>query len=111
MVSLRAELRAYNDENSFVFRANGVYISDSFGYSHMEEMLACANAPVVKPDSDVVIAIVDSRQSGLFKPIVLHTSKKVSPHTTHPISFDEDSEEYHNYVEAMIYVSKMALSE
>lgn len=88
---IRCELRAYRDEGKFKFKQYGTCISSSFGYHDMEEMLSYRNAPVVKADEDVIIAIIDSKKRQAYYPIVLHTSKRIDAHCSTPLTFvDED---------------------
>ena len=89
---VRSEIRAYCDEMKFTFKGFCTCLSNSFGYSDIEEMVEYANAPVIKPDSDVVLVIVDSKKRQAYAPCVLHTSKRVDPHCTTPLTFtDEDN--------------------
>ena len=89
---VRAEIRAYADEMKFTFHGFATCIHSDFGYSDIEEMTEYANAPVIKPDSDVVLVIVDSKKRQAYAPCVLHTSKRVDPHCTTPLTFtDEDN--------------------
>lgn len=90
---VHAEIRAYCDEMRFTFSGFSACLSASFGYHDIEEIVEYANAPIVKPDSDVVLAIVDSKTRKAYKPIVLHTAKRVDPHCSTPLTFiDEDNE-------------------
>lgn len=87
-----AEIRAYADTMKFEVVSYGTCLKDSFSYYDMEEMLAYANAPVLKKDSDVVIAVVDSENKKAFAPAVLHTGDRISAHCMNPIAFtDEDN--------------------
>lgn len=94
---IRAELRAYADERRFKFSQGVVGISASFTYSDMKEMLDYRNAPIVKPDEDVVIAIIDSKEKMALCPIVLHTSGRIDANCTTPLAFtdtDADTRPY-----------------
>lgn len=90
---IHSVIRAYTDERKFTFTQYGCCISASFTYSDMEEILAYANAPVVKKDADVCIAIIDSNKKQVYKPIILHTKDHISQHCSTPLTFaDEDND-------------------
>ena len=94
---VRAEIRAFVDEKKFTFASYGCCLSNTFGYHDMEELLDYANAPIIKRDSDVVLAIVDSRRKVAYKPIILHTRNRVDPNCQVPLGFtdeDNDATEY-----------------
>lgn len=89
---VKAEIRAYSDEMKFTFSGFSTCLSNSFGYSDIEEMVELANAPVIKPDSDVVLVFVNSKNRKAYAPCVLHTSKRVDPNCSTPLTFtDEDN--------------------
>lgn len=88
---LHSEIRAYNDETKFKFSQGGTMIKASFNYYDMAEMLEYRNAPIVKKDEDVIIAVIDSNKKVAYNPIVLHTSKRIDAHCSTPLTFvDED---------------------
>lgn len=95
---IRAEIRAFCDEQKFTFASYGVCLSNSFGYYDMEEILTYANAPVIKTDSDVVIAIVDSKSKRMFTPVLLHTGKRVDAHCSTPLTFEDDDNDASAYM-------------
>lgn len=72
----RATIRAFSDRKQFVFHNAFAGISAELTYFDIEEMIAYANAPIVRPDSDVVLVIVDSRLGGYYDPLVLHVNKE-----------------------------------
>ena len=59
---IRAKLRAYADETKFKFSSGCVCISNSFSYYDVKKMLDYRNAPIIKADEDVIIAIIDSKK-------------------------------------------------
>ena len=87
---IRSEVRAFTDERKFKFHSGCAYLSDSFGYHDMEELLTYANAPIVKPDSDVILAIVDSKNRQFYKPIIMHTANRINAHCSTPLSFVDE---------------------
>ncbi len=86
---IRSELRAYTDEKKFRFSQGPVGISASFTYHDMKEMLDYRNAPIVKPDEDVVIVFIDSKEKMALCPIILHTSGRIDANCTTPLSFTD----------------------
>ena len=72
----RATIRAFSDRKKFTFHNAFVGISAELTYFDMEEMVAYANAPIVKPDTDIVLVIVDSKLGKYYDPLVLHVDEK-----------------------------------
>lgn len=88
---IHSEVNAYRDEGKFKFSQGSVGISASFTYYDIKEMLEYRNAPIVKADEDVIIAIIDSKKNQAYAPIILHTSKKIDAFCSTPLTFvDED---------------------
>lgn len=86
---IHSEVRAYADEKYFKFSQGGTCIKASFGYSDMEEMLAYRNAPIVKADEDVIVVVIDSKKKLVYNPMILHTSKRIDPHCSTPLAFED----------------------
>lgn len=86
---IHAEIRAYSDKTDFTFSQGCVFLSSSFSYSDMKEMLEYRNAPIIKPDEDVIIAIIDSRNHTAYAPMVLHTGKRIDAHSCSPLYFED----------------------
>lgn len=87
---IKAHVRAYKGDSKFVFSGEVVCVSSDFGYDKMATMLKFRNAPIVKADQDVIISVIDSEHKLAFKPIVLHTSGRIVPFCTQPLSFVDD---------------------
>lgn len=97
---VRAEIRAFVDEKKFTFASYGCCLSNTFGYHDMEELLDYANAPIIKRDSDVVLAIVDSRRKIAYKPIILHTRNRIDPNCQIPLGFIDEDNDATEYIRA-----------
>lgn len=87
---IHSEVRAYADEKKFKFSQGGACLSASFNYYDMKEMLDYRNAPIVKPDEDVIIAIINSKDRTAFAPMILHTNKRIDAHCSTPLTFADD---------------------
>ena len=85
---IKATLRAFNDDKKLVFQAYGAYLSNSFCYSDMEEMLNYANVPIIKKDQDIVICLINSAMRISYCPVILHTGKRVNPHCQTPLGLE-----------------------
>ena len=83
-----AVLRVYRDEKKLTTASYGTCISDSFGYSDYTKIVENAQAPLIGPDQDVVIAIYDSRTKRAFAPMIVHTEKRVEPLCSTPLGFE-----------------------
>ena len=86
---IHATLRAFNDEKTLTFHASCTGISSSFTYSDMEHILTYANAPVVKPDQDILVCLIDSEKRQAYGPMIVHTSKRVSAHCSTPLTLED----------------------
>lgn len=95
-----ASVRAFIDQKKFTFNSYGCLLSSTFGYSDMEKLLETANAPIIKADSDVVLAIVDSRRKIAYNPIILHTGNHVDPHSQNPLDFIDEDNDATEYIRA-----------
>lgn len=85
---IHATLRAFKDEKVLTFTAEPEYLSASFSYSDMEHILTYSNAPVVKPDQDILVCLINSARQLAYNPIILHTGKAVSPHCCTPLTLE-----------------------
>ena len=86
--TIHAELRVFNDERKLTLQSGCTCLSDSFTYSDYMEMVENAQAPLIKADQDVVIAIFDSRNRTPYAPMLVHTGSHVNPHCITPLSFE-----------------------
>lgn len=86
---IKSEVVAYADEKHFSFSQGCTCLSASFGYSDMEEMLEYRNAPIVKADEDVIIAVIDSKKKLAYNPMILHTSKRIDENCSTPLTFED----------------------
>lgn len=87
---IKSEVRAYSDESKFKFSQGCFGLSAEFTYSDMVEILEYRNAPIVKADEDVIIAIIDSKERVAYAPMILHTSKHIDPFCSTPLTFEDD---------------------
>ena len=83
-----AELRVYSDEKKITTSAGGTYLSADFTYTDYRSIVRKAQAPLIKPDQDVVIAIYDSRTKNAFAPMIVHTGSHVARHCITPLTFE-----------------------
>ena len=86
---IHAEIRAFNDEKTLTFTSGGSCLSSSFTYSDMEQILTYANAPVVKPDQEILICLIDSEKRQAYNPLVVRTSQRVNAHCSTPLTLTE----------------------
>lgn len=85
---LHATIRTFDDEKGFHIKQGGTCIHASFGYSDIEKMLAWANAPVVKPDQDILV-VMDMPSIRFASCVILHTGDRISPHCSTPIRIED----------------------
>lgn len=84
---IRSEIRAYADETKFKFSQGASILKADFTYYDITEMLEYRNAPIVKKDEDVIIVIINSKEKFSYKPIILHTDKRIDAHCSTPLTF------------------------
>ena len=85
---VRCHLRTFKDENVLTFDAGGVALKANLSYSDYERMLEYANAPIVKPDQDIMVCMVDSGRRLVCDPVVLRTGKHVDPYCMTPLDLE-----------------------
>ncbi len=86
---IRAELRAYNDNDYFQFVQYATGISSSFTYHDMEEVLRYANAPVIEPGKKFLLVVTDSAKRRVFNPVVLKAGENIAPHCFTPLDVEK----------------------
>lgn len=86
---VRATLRAYNDERKLRFCSYGTFLSSSFDYNDMVEILEYAKAPIIGADEDILVCIVDKAKRVAYAPVVLRTGAHIDPHCSTPMTLEE----------------------
>ena len=86
---INATLRVYNDEKYFSFSAHNVCIKKDFSYSDVERMIKMANTPIIKPDEDIAIIIIDSRLRAAYRLYIVHTDSRISPNCIDPMKIEK----------------------
>lgn len=94
---IHSEIRCYSDEKNFTFSSGGVCISNSFGYYDVDEMTAYRNAPVIKPDEDVILVIKDTVNKKCWI-IMLHTSKRINKFCSTPLRFEDNNDMFNSFM-------------
>lgn len=85
---IHATIRAYDDDKRLVFKQYGDCLHKDFGYSDMERILSYANVPVIKPDQDILICMIDTKKQIAFAPVVAHTGERVNPDCYTPLRLE-----------------------
>lgn len=84
-----ATLRVFRDECKLTTSSECCVLTNDFTYYDYTAMVEKAQAPLIKPDQDVVVAVYNSKTKQAYAPVIVHTSKHVSRHCSTPISFEE----------------------
>ena len=93
--TIKATLRVYRDECKLTTSSACVVLTNSFTYNDYEEMVEYAQAPLIKPDQEVVVAVYDSKKRIPYAAFITRTTKHVSRHCSTPIGFvDTDMTPY-----------------
>lgn len=87
--TINAELRAYRDECKLTTSAGATVLSNSFTYKDYTEMVEFAQAPLIKADQDVVVAVYDSSKKMPYAAFLVHTGKTVSKFCSTPLTFED----------------------
>lgn len=86
---VNATLRVWSDEKYLTTSGENDVLKASYGYSDVQEMIEWANAPVIKPDQEVLVIITDSKIKCAYDAYIIRTGAKVSPHSTDPLAFEK----------------------
>lgn len=81
---LHATIRSYYGESGLHITQGGACLHASFGYSDIKEMLEWANAPIIKPDQDILV-VMDMPSIRMANCVILHTSDRIDPHCSTPL--------------------------
>ena len=82
-----ATIRAYYDEHVLTTSSDVCCLTNDFTYRDYIDTVERAQAPLIGPDQDVVVAIYDSRTKTAFAPAIVHTAPRVSRQCSTPLSF------------------------
>ena len=85
---ITATLRVYCDECKLTTSADPCGLHADFTYHDYEKMVTNAQAPLIKPDQEVVVAVYDSKRKRAFAAILVRTNSFVSKHCTIPLGFE-----------------------
>lgn len=85
---ITAELRVYRDECKLTTSADPCCLSNSFTFGDYADMVTNAQAPLIKPDQDVVVAVYDSKNKRAFAAILVHTNPRVNRNCSTPLDFE-----------------------
>lgn len=89
---IHADIRIYRDEQRFTFHRGCTCLHSDFGYYDIEEMLEWANAPIIKADSDFCLVVIDSETKRAWKPMILHTGKRIDANCSSPLTIEMDEQ-------------------
>lgn len=85
--TIKATLRVYNDECKLTTSSACVCLCEGFTYDDYVEMAEYANAPLIKPEQEVVVAVYDSKKRIPYAAFITKTTK-VHRHCSTPIGFE-----------------------
>lgn len=71
----RAVLEYYIEDKKLVIREQSIMITNGMSYSELEEMVDYANAPIIEPNQEVVLVILNSKERIYYDPIILQINK------------------------------------
>lgn len=86
---LHAEIRAFNDTRYLTTTQGATVLSDSMSYSDYMEMVEYANAPVIKPNQEILIFTYDSKKKEIYPPVIIKTSEKIDRLCTTPLELEK----------------------
>jgi hypothetical protein len=86
---IHATIRAYRDECKLTTSQGATCLSNSFTYSDYTDMVEFAQAPLIKADQDVVVAVYDSSKRMPHAAFIVHTGKTVSKFCSTPLTFED----------------------
>lgn len=86
---IHATIRAYRDKCKLTTSQGATCLTNCFTYNDYTEMVEYAQAPLIKADQDVVVAVYDSKKKMPYAAFIAHTSKFVSKFCSTPLQFED----------------------
>lgn len=86
---IRAEIRSYNDENCLTTHSGSIWLSEKITYDDYMEMTDYANAPLIKPNQEILIVPYNSERKEAYSPIVIKTGDRVYPYCSTPLTLEK----------------------
>lgn len=84
----KAEFRAYGDEKKLTFSAFACCLDANMSYYGLMDDVKTAQAPIVKPDSEICVVIHDSKVKVVYAVYIIQTGK-VNRHCQTPIMVEK----------------------
>ena len=84
-----ATLRVYCDEKRLTTSSGATVLKNDFTYQDYFDMVDRAQAPLIGPDQEVVVAVYDSRNSKAYAALLVRTAPKVTKFCSTPLAFED----------------------
>lgn len=86
---INATIRAYNDDPYLSFHQYASGLSARVTYGDYMEMVEYANAPIVKPNQEILIFLYNSATKDVYAPAILQTGSHISPFCSTPLGIEK----------------------
>lgn len=86
---IHAKIRSFSDEKYLKTSAGGTMLKASLGYNDYLEMIEYANAPVIKANQEIVIALIDSEKKEVYAPAIIKTGERIDKFCMTPLELEK----------------------
>ena len=86
---IEARLRVFRDEKRLTTTSGATVLKDAFTYYDYVHMVERAQAPLIHPGEEVVVAVYDSRTKNAFAAMLIRTGKSVRKFCSTPLDFED----------------------
>lgn len=86
---IHATIRSYNDENYLTTTQGATTLKSSLNYGDYLEMIEYANAPVIKANQEIVIALIDSEKKEVYAPAIIKTGERIDKFCSTPLALEK----------------------
>lgn len=86
---INAKIRSYIDEKYLTISQGATMLSASMSYRDFMEDLEYANAPIIKANQEIVIAMIDSKKEEIYEPVIIKTGEKINKFCSTPLTLEK----------------------
>lgn len=86
---VNAEIRAYDDDKHLTTTAFGSSLKKTISYGDYIEMVEYANAPIIKPNQEIVIFLYNSITKDIYTPMIIKTGNRVDANCVTPLELEK----------------------
>ena len=85
---IKATIRTFNDENVLTTNSGSSSLVEKITYSDYMYMTDYANAPIIKPNQEILIFLYNSLSKEIYQPAIIKTGDRVYEHCITPLMLE-----------------------